>query len=131
MTAPVQPDGTISKSEFAELLNVSIGRVCQYIAEGKLDGAALVGEGRGQRIHVEHAKAQLRARLNAAQMRGNGKTTRLDRDAANAAWPVSVTEADVVDLANEVAAHFHLQKTELLRVLAREFDKLRARESAR
>lgn len=79
--APIEPGadalGTLSKGEFARLINVSPGRVSQYITERKLTGDALVGEGREQRINVEIAKAQLRDRLDINQRCGNGLDTRL------------------------------------------------------
>ena len=68
----------VSKSEFARLINVSPGRVSQYITEGKIHGPALVGEGRSARIAVDVARQQLRRSLDSAQMVGNGVTTRLD-----------------------------------------------------
>jgi hypothetical protein len=70
-------NGTLAKGEFARLTNVTPGRVSQWIAERKIHGDALVGEGRHQRIHVETAKAQLRAQLDIGQRLGNGIDTRL------------------------------------------------------
>ncbi|MCS0501390.1 hypothetical protein [Ancylobacter mangrovi] len=68
----------ISKGEFAALTKVSAGRVSQWIAEGKLSGAALVGEGRTARIHVPTAIEQLKLKLDIGQRFGNGLGTRLD-----------------------------------------------------
>lgn len=49
----------LSKSEFARRRGVSAAAVSQWIANGKLGGAALVGEGRAARILVEEAERQL------------------------------------------------------------------------
>ncbi|MCW1839450.1 hypothetical protein [Prosthecomicrobium hirschii] len=73
-------DGTIErKGEFARRINVTPARISQLIAEGKLSGAALVGEGREQRVVVAEAIRQIRASRDPSQGYGlNGITTRLD-----------------------------------------------------
>jgi hypothetical protein len=81
--APEQP---ISKSEFARRRNVTPGRVSQWIAEKKISGAALTGEGRFERIVESIACAQLNIRLDLSQRLGNGIATRLD-----AVTPASAT----------------------------------------
>ena len=58
--------GVVSKGEFARLINVTPGRVSQYIAEGKIFGPALGGEGHSAQIVVEVAREQLRKRLDHA-----------------------------------------------------------------
>lgn len=68
---------TVTKGEFARLINVSPGRVSQYISEGKLHGPALVGEGRMARIAVDIAAKQLNNSLDISQRLGNGIDTRL------------------------------------------------------
>jgi hypothetical protein len=68
----------VSKADFARLKNVSGARVSQWIASGKLDGAALVGEGRAAKIDVAIADEQLRQRLDLTQRVGNGLSTRLE-----------------------------------------------------
>lgn len=81
MTA-VQTVATMSKGEFARLINVSPGRVSQYIASGQIGPDALDGEGRSARIIVDKATRQLNARLDVAQRVGiNGIGTRLSSDA--------------------------------------------------
>lgn len=68
---------TVTKGEFAALIRVSPGRVSQYIAEGKIFGDALVGEGRSARICVERARIQLSKTLEPSQRFGaNGAATR-------------------------------------------------------
>ncbi|MFN3250074.1 hypothetical protein [Roseibium album] len=95
MNAPV-PE-LLSKGAFAKLINVSPGRVSQYISEGKLSGPALEGQGRSAKIRVAEAQAQLKQKLDIGQLMGNGLDTRLD-GAAQAtqtaqAAPVSATPA--------------------------------------
>ena len=78
MTAAIAATASVlPKGQFAAMIGVSPGRVSQYIAEGKLFGAALVGSGRDQRIDVAIAREQLKNRLDPSQMAGNGIATRL------------------------------------------------------
>lgn len=81
----------VGKSDFARRCNVTPGRVSQWISEGKLTGAALVGEGRSARIDVTEAMRQLGDRLDLTQRLGlNGITTRIDAPAVSplAATPI-------------------------------------------
>jgi hypothetical protein len=68
----------VSKSEFAALINVSPGRVSQFIASGQISRAAIIGSGQRAKIDVERAKADLRLSLDVSQRLGNGIDTRLD-----------------------------------------------------
>ncbi|ODN70207.1 hypothetical protein [Methylobrevis pamukkalensis] len=69
----------VTKGDFARLLNVSAGRVSQYISEGKIFGPAIVGEGMRARIDVDVAREQLRSGLDTTQRFSlNGLSTRLD-----------------------------------------------------
>ncbi|WP_158811195.1 hypothetical protein [Beijerinckia sp. L45] len=77
MTAPT----AVSKSEFAKICGVSPGRVTQWIDEGKLNGAALVGEGRSARINVEIGQRQVNLRRDVGQALGNGLATKLEAPA--------------------------------------------------
>ncbi len=72
----------LPKGEFARLIGVTPGRVSQYISEGKISGAALVGEGRAARISVEEAKRQLGLKLDVGQRFGNGAATNLEPELA-------------------------------------------------
>jgi hypothetical protein len=73
---------TVSKSQFARLSNVGKSRVTSWLTEGKIDGAAIVGEGRFARIDVELARAMLKERLAPAESHGlNGLWTDLGDDA--------------------------------------------------
>lgn len=71
----------VSKSEFAAMINVSPGRVSQFIAAGQISSAAIIGSGQRAKIDVERAKADLRLTLDVSQRLGNGIDTRLDTDA--------------------------------------------------
>lgn len=68
----------VSKSEFAAMINVSPGRVSQFIAAGQISAAAIVGHGQRAKIDVERAKSDLRTTLDVSQRLGNGIDTRLD-----------------------------------------------------
>lgn len=67
-----------TKGEFAAMIGVTPGRVSQYLTEGKIRATSLEGVGRGARIIVERAKADLRLTLDVSQRLGNGFETRLD-----------------------------------------------------
>lgn len=84
MTGSTEAD-VVSKGQFAHLANVSPGRVSQWIAEGKIGGEALVGEGRNARIRVSIAQQQLRQRIDVGQRFGNGIDTNLSTPVAPAA----------------------------------------------
>lgn len=77
----------VTKGEFAKLRGVSAGRVSQWIAEEKITGAALVGEGRYAQIDVRIATEQLRGRLDVGQRLGNGLATNLDLPEPNDSEP--------------------------------------------
>jgi hypothetical protein len=59
--------GEISKAEFAKLAGVSPGRVSQYLREGVIGRAALVGDGRNARIKADLALAMVRDRMDPAR----------------------------------------------------------------
>lgn len=93
------PAAVVSKSHFAALINVSQGRVSQYIAEKKLRPPALVGKGRDQKIDVAEACKQLKRTLDVGQRLGNGIDTKLDlkAPAAESMVPASSSDADPVE----------------------------------
>ena len=69
----------IRKSEFARLCNVSAPSVSQWISGGKIDGAAIVGEGRSAMIDLDLARAQVKERRAVNESYGlNGLNTKLD-----------------------------------------------------
>jgi hypothetical protein len=80
-----QQGACISKAEFARRRNVSPGRVSQWIAEKKIFGSAIVGEGRGAQINEPIAVEQLRTKLDVLQMTGNGVATNLATPETSAA----------------------------------------------
>lgn len=82
----------VPKGEFARILNVSPGRVSQYISEEKIFGPAIVGRGRSAKINVPIARKQLRRRLDISQSLGNGIGTQLG-DAAPASDQTDIPDA--------------------------------------
>lgn len=88
----------VSKSDFARLCNVTAGRVSQWISEGKLSGAAIVGEGRFAKIDVDEGSRQLGTRLDMSQRLGlNGMGTRLPGLPSSAATPPSSPTSSTVE----------------------------------
>ncbi len=71
----------VSKSEFAAIINVSPGRVSQFIKAGQIRPDSIVGVGQRAKINVDRARADLRLSLDISQRMGNGLDTRLDADA--------------------------------------------------
>ena len=57
----------VTKAAFAERVGRSPGAISQWIAAGKIGGAALVGEGRRALIDVDQALAQLGRTLDLGQ----------------------------------------------------------------
>ena len=96
----------IRKSEFAKLCNVSAPCVSQWISGGKIDGAAIVGEGPAL-IDPDIARAQLRDRLAVNERFGlNGLNTNLGDVPARHPGPVLPNVGgDVVESANERTHH--------------------------
>lgn len=126
----------LSKGEFAKLISVSAGRVSQYISEKKLTGEALVGEGRGQRIRVQQALAQLKVRLDIDQrLSANGINTNLDHGGRDK--PPPSFEAPVSDPLREPLFQAPTDrveeqiKAERLESLRRQNRKLAEEEAAR
>lgn len=87
----------VSKGEFARLINVTPGRVSQYLAAGKIHGAAIIGEGRDARINYELACAQLRLTRDPDQAHANGLRTTLTAAAPEAAPPTTVPAPALID----------------------------------
>jgi hypothetical protein len=63
----------LTKAAFAAKLGVSRSRISQWISAKQIYGAALVGEGRGARIRVATACAQLKKTLDISQSLANGR----------------------------------------------------------
>lgn len=87
----------VPKGEFARICNVTPGRVSQWISEGKISGAALVGAGRSAKIAVAVAQQQLRRHIDVGQRLGNGLQTRLEMPAGDAAPAARSPAADPID----------------------------------
>lgn len=73
----------INASSLAAALQVSPGRVSQYVSEGKLDGC-YSGAGRARRFDLAKCVEALGRKLDRGQMMGNGADTRRALDAVNA-----------------------------------------------
>jgi hypothetical protein len=91
-----------SKAEFAALLGVTRGRVSQWLAGRRIDGDAIVGEGRTARINVKIARRQLQDRLDLGQRLGaNGRAQLASPDPTEAA--IKGQRLAALELANEKA----------------------------
>ena len=91
--------GAVSKSEAAAAIGVSPSRLSHWLSEGKIDGAAVVGSGRGALIDVDLARAQLDARLHLGQRLGANGKARLD----GAASAIKSARLASLELANDRA----------------------------
>lgn len=69
----------ISKADFARRLEIDRSNITRWIQEGKLHGAALVGDGRAQKIDARVALEQLGRSLDPLQRAINGRAD-LDQD---------------------------------------------------
>gem|GEM_PF-2490630 len=58
---------TVTKGEFARMVGRAPSAISNWIADGKLSGAALAGEGRAARVVVPEALRQLGMKLDASQ----------------------------------------------------------------
>lgn len=87
----------VTKGEFARICNVSPGRVTQWISEGKISGAALVGEGRSAKIVVALAQRQIGARTDSGQAFGNGLKTNLRAPERREAPAATSPDVEVLD----------------------------------
>lgn len=87
----------MTKSAFAAHVGVSAGRISQYIAERKIHGEALEGEGRNAKIRTSVAMEQLQRTLDPNQRFGaNGAATRSVPVAAPVDRAATVDRPDVV-----------------------------------
>lgn len=65
----------LSTTDLAAALDLSKGRISQYVSEGKLEGC-YQGDGRSRRFDLNRVKEALGRNLDPAQMLGNGMKTR-------------------------------------------------------
>jgi hypothetical protein len=107
----------VSKADYARLKNVSAPRVSQWIAQGKIDGDAIEGEGRGAKIRVAIADQQLRDRLDMSQRSGNGLSTRLGGEdvPASTALPLSAPSVGPTNAADSLEVQFKRQRLEAIK----------------
>jgi DNA-binding transcriptional regulator YdaS (Cro superfamily) len=112
-------DDVVTKTAFADLCGVSGARVSQWLADGKLDGAAIVGHGHRARIRVAVARAQLKQSLNITQRLATGRA-KLDgaapvkpRGSADEAQPI---EEDIKAERLAQLRHFNAKASEEARL---------------
>lgn len=102
----------ISKSEFARRRNVSPARVTQWIADGKIFGPAIVGEGRSALIDEAVAVEQLKKTRDIDQAHSmNGLGTNLELDVDDAP-PVSSPAAPPSPIGDTVEGKIALARLE-------------------
>ena len=65
----------LTATQLAKKLDVTRGRISQYVSAGKLDGC-FSGSGRQRRFDLDKVKAALQHRLDPGQMMGNGAVTK-------------------------------------------------------
>lgn len=122
----------VSKGQFAALRNVTPGRVSQWIAERKIKGPAIIGEGRNAQIHVALATQQLRNSLDINQRAGNGLETNLDLPPPVPAYtpelPGTTPKPHELPIADPIDEHIKRERLEQLRRANR---KLAEEEAAR
>lgn len=112
-----QSSQIVSKGEFARLINVSPGRISQYIAAGQITREALEGDGRNAKIIVDKARAQLSGRLDVAQRVGsNGMTTRLGTPSTVASVAATTPAAQLPFSTDIVAERIAKEKLEQARM---------------
>jgi hypothetical protein len=88
---------TVTKGEFARMVNLSPGRVSQLIKDGRI-ADCLVGEGREARVDAEKAIEKLKLRRDLGQALGNGAKTQLVMPAPTTAAPMAISESDEISL---------------------------------
>lgn len=116
----MQTHGSVTKGKFAEMRNVTAGRVSQWIAEGKIHGDAIEGEGRSAKINVAKAYEQLDGNLDALQVAAQGKVPDQpllpDQGAPQSAAPPQPTEQQRINAARALTTEISAERA------LREFD---------
>jgi hypothetical protein len=98
---------TLTKLQFAQRLGRNPSQVTRWIAAGKLQGMAIVGEGRGARINLPEALRQLNMSLDIGQQLAQskpilpGQQLAIDM-AARAAPTAHATDIDTAAVADPV-----------------------------
>ncbi|WP_322884050.1 hypothetical protein U8C35_18380 [Sinorhizobium medicae] len=83
---------TMTKGAFAAHIGVSAGRISQYIAEGKIYGDALEGDGRTAKIRPAIARRQLQKTLEPSQRFGANGVAVLKSAAAQPALQLAPSD---------------------------------------
>lgn len=99
----------VAKGKFAEMMNVSPGRVSQWLSEGKISGDAIVGDGRMAKINVSVARQQLASSIDIGQSLGNGLSTNL----------VPADRGNPDDLEDSARARIELNKAQQAEITTR------------
>ncbi|WP_248447261.1 hypothetical protein [Sinorhizobium meliloti] len=84
---------TMTKGAFAAHIGVSAGRISQYIAEGKIYGEALEGDGRSAKIRPAIARQQLQKTLEPSQRFGANGVAILKSAAAQPALRLASSDS--------------------------------------
>jgi hypothetical protein len=114
------PLPVVRKSEFAVLCNVSQGRVSQWLTEGKIDGAAIIGTGRAALIDSDLAMAQVKSRRAVDESCGiNGLSTKLDAPTESNHPALQVREGELL---GTVAAQLQAEKLKQQKFLTSRLD---------
>lgn len=96
---------SFTATQLASQLNLTKGRISQFVSAGKLDGC-FVGAGRARRFDLTKVAEALGRTLDQGQMMGNGSATRekIDKissektpkpDRKKGAWATKLPDADV------------------------------------
>jgi hypothetical protein len=128
----------ITKTDFAKRRGVTPARVSQWLAEGKIDSAAMVGTGRNALIDEDIACRQLEDRLALDQLKGNGRHTTLamaipiDADTSLEVGRIVARVIDSVmpELAKAIADEFQHQPNEVLKKLRETWRQIAAARQA-
>jgi phage terminase Nu1 subunit (DNA packaging protein) len=121
----------LSKGEFAALMKVSPGRVSQWIAEGKIKGAALIGAGPRAKINVPVAQQQLGRSLDPVQLAAQSRPapTQIPLGAEEAP-PADVVDTDQVRMMRAKADKAEIEAEQARRELDAERGRYTLAETA-
>lgn len=100
----------LSATELAQRLEVSKGRVSQWVKEGKLNGC-YTGDGRARRFDLTACLVALGRNLDTAQGLGNGRKTLNLIGAIEDPDPDPVGDEDADEISDSVKARYDLART--------------------
>jgi len=117
---------TVTKGEFARMVGRAPSAISNWIADGKLSGAALDGDGRSARVVVPEALRQLGMKLDVRQQMAQARPVETGGFAPSA--PIRSPTRGVVGDAQERLAAAKAEREEL--ALIRERAEAKARDGA-